>query len=123
MKLLAAIPWALVVFCLAILAHVFKMPLEISGVIGLSFLIAYFVAFGVEFAKSSSTSVDDFIMDLVFSVLTLIIATAFMSYQLCKGHTFYVVDAVGILVILFDSIISPWNAFKASKKDISMHGL
>jgi hypothetical protein len=122
LKLLALLPYNIIVVILTIVAH-FTLDMSLSG-FGIVFFIFYSLALIVEFVKSSNTDARIFWLDLIFSVITLVIMTAFMTYIVIKeGGNANIVYWFGAFSVLVDSIVSPLNSFKAALRDFGGGGV
>jgi hypothetical protein len=95
--------------------------LDMSGILGYIFLVFCMVVLFLEFFKSGDINVWTFLVDLIFSVSALVVATVLISYLIFTSDnalTFF--DWFGAAIILGDAILSPFNAFRTALRNVHM---
>lgn len=128
---LGKFPWTLLV----VFYPVSMFQLEIDMGVDIQFGFGYvglgvFVLF-VEFFKSGDINAASFLLDLLWSVVALVTATALMTYFLLEieptavqaGDTWGMVNYFhwfGCAIILGDAIISPFNSFRTALRNLGV---
>lgn len=121
LNLFGKIPWTLLIIIYMVVVH--ATGLDMSGASGYAFLALCVVVMFLEFFKSGDVEAIAFLVDLISSVVSLIIATVLMSYLVFKLErfpTFF--DWFGVAIILGDSIISPFNSFRTALRNMHFGG-
>lgn len=120
MKIFFLIPWTALLLILVLGFHQFQINLSTGSVPSITVIIVSFLVLVFEFIKSGDIQFKRFIWDLSLSILILVIATWFYGYLFfCKQHLFFV-DYVAFFVILFDSWLSPINAFRTALRNLQI---
>lgn len=120
MKIFFFIPWTALLLLLVLGFHQFQINLSTGSAPSIAVIIVSFLVLVLEFIKSGDIQFKRFIWDLSLSILILVIATWFYGYLFfCKQHLFFV-DYVAYFVILFDSWLSPINAFRTALRNLQI---
>jgi hypothetical protein len=119
MSIFHEIPWTLAVILYMVAAHF--TALDMRGAAGYVFLGLCVLVLFVEFFKSGDIGASTFLVDLLGAVLSLILATVLMSYLIFKldqTPTFF--HWFGCAVILGDTILGPFNAFRTALRNLGL---
>ena len=120
MKLFFLIPWTALLFITLLGFHYFQVDLSTGSASSIIVIIVSFLVLVLEFIKSGDIQFKRFIWDLTQSIVLLILATGFYSYLFfCKQHLFFV-DYIAYFVIVFDSWLSPINAFRTALRNLQI---
>lgn len=120
-KVLANVPWILVVILYLVLTTV--ADIAMTGVAGYVFLaVGLFVLFA-EFIKSGDINTPAFVIDLVVSVLSVATTAALITLLVTQSQyemTFF--HGYGAAIVLADAIVGPYNAFRTAKRNLEFGG-
>ena len=120
MKIFFLIPWPALLFMMVLAFHFTQTDLLLGSVPSIVVISGSFIVLILEFIKSGDIQFKRFIWDLTQSLLILIFATCFYSYlYFCKQHLYFV-DYVAYLVLIFDSWLSPINAFRTALRNLQI---
>jgi prolipoprotein diacylglyceryltransferase len=121
MSILSTFPWTVLIIIYMVAVHAIGISME--GAAGLIFLSLCVIVLMIEFIKSGDIKVLGFLLDIIFSVLALVAATALLTYLYFCGEvnpTFY--DWIGFVVLLGDAIVSPFNSFRTGLRNLEVSG-
>jgi hypothetical protein len=121
LNILSKVPWMLFVILFLIVAEYLQLSLD--GPIGYSFITLAVVVLFIEMFKSGDISSVAFLMDLFWAILTIILATALLTYLIFvegKAPTFY--HWIGFAIIVADGLLSPFNAFRTALRNFDIPG-
>ena len=124
-------PWVLLMVLYPV--AMFQLQIDMGADIHYGFVyigLGVFVLF-VEFFKSGDINAATFLLDLLWSVLALVAATALMTYFIFEimpgaertGATWRMMNYFhwfGCAIILGDAIISPFNAFRTALRNLGV---
>lgn len=120
MKLFFLIPWSAILFIIVLSFHYLQADLFLGSVPSIVVITSSFIVLVLEFIKSGDIQFKRFIWDLTQSLLVLIFATWFYGYLFfCQQHLYFV-DYVAYLVLIFDSWLSPINAFRTALRNLQI---
>ena len=115
-SLIGMIPWTFFLIAFAVVVHIMGMNME--GVLGYAFIgFGMFVLFA-EFFKSGDISIPSFLVDLLFAVIAVVIATGLLAYLIFKldqSPTFFY--WLGYAIVIGDAVLSPFNAFRTALRN------
>jgi hypothetical protein len=118
-SLIGFMPWTFLLIAYALIVHLLGMSMD--GVLGYVFIgIGVFVLFA-EFFKSGDISTPSFLVDLLFAVIAVIIATGLLSYLIFKldqSPTFFY--WFGYAIVIGDAVLSPFNAFRTALRNFGV---
>lgn len=114
------IPWTLFIIIYMVMAYV--LNLNMDGMYGYVFLGLCMVVLFVEFFKSGDIKVGTFLLDVISSVVALVIATALMTYLFLEEGMPSFYHWFGVVIILGDAILSPFNAFRTALRNLEIGG-
>lgn len=129
LSFLGRFPWALLVILYPL--AMFQLQIDMKEQIHFGFVyigIGVFVLF-VEFFKSGDINAAAFFLDLFWSVVALVLATALMTYFLVEiqpnadSQTWSQVSYFhwfGCAIILGDALISPFNSFRTALRNLGL---
>lgn len=113
------IPWTFLIVIYLVVTHVAGISLNgVPGFILIGFGV--FVLFA-EFFKSGDIGVALFLLDVIFSVIGLVVATILLCYLVWETNqplTFY--HWFGYVILLGDTILSPFNAFRTALRNFGV---
>ena len=116
------IPWTFLILIYLVVTQVAGISLD--GVPGFILIgIGVFVLFA-EFFKSGDIGISLFFFDVLTSVIGLIIATILLCYLVWETNqslTFY--HWFGYAILLGDTILSPFNAFRTALRNFGVGSL
>ena len=116
------IPWTFLILIYLAVTQVAGISLD--GVPGFILIgIGVFVLFA-EFFKSGDIGISMFFVDVVTSVVGLVIATVLLCYlawETNQSLTFY--HWFGYSILLGDTILSPFNAFRTALRNFGVGSL
>ncbi len=125
LKLLTALsrfPWGLLIVLAMWLAYASRA--DLSGTLGLAFIILCLFVVMVEFFKSGDIRLGPFMLDLIFSVAAVVAATVLLTYMAMKSDggipSFHY--QLGAVVLLADAILSPFNSFRTALRNFQVGG-
>jgi drug/metabolite transporter (DMT)-like permease len=119
MSLFKKIPWTLAIILYMLVVHF--TALDMRSVPGYIFLGLCVVVLFIEFFKSGDIGTFTFLVDLLGAVFSLVLATALMSYLIFKlGETPTFFHWFGCAVILGDTILGPFNAFRTALRNLGL---
>ncbi len=121
LNILSKVPWMLFVILFLIVAEYLQLSLD--GPVGYSFITLAVVVLFIEMFKSGDISSVAFLMDLFWAILTIILATALLTYLIFvegKEPTFY--HWIGFAIIVADGLLSPFNAFRTALRNFDVPG-
>lgn len=121
LNMLSKVPWMLFVILFLIVAEYFQLALD--GPVGYTFITLAVAVLFVEMFKSGDISSVAFLMDLFWAILTIILATALLTYLMFvegKEPTFY--HWIGFAIIVADGLLSPFNAFRTALRNFDVPG-
>lgn len=116
MGMIAALPWNFVIIAALVTLQQTATPTD--GLIEKSLFILYLCSLIFGFINSSNITTRNFTLLIVHSVLSVAIASCFISYLYWgtdKGLDF--IYGVGLAVVLINATISPINSFKTALRD------
>jgi hypothetical protein len=119
MSVFQKIPWTLAIILYMVVVHF--TALEMRDVAGYIFLGLCVLVLFIEFFKSGDIGTFTFLVDLFGAVFSLVLATVLMSYLIFKLNqkpTFF--HWFGCAVILGDTILSPFNAFRTALRNLGV---
>ncbi len=125
---LGKFPWVLLV--VAFPAVMYQLQIDMKADIHFGFIymgIGVFVLF-VEFFKSGDINTASFLLDLFWSIVSVMLGTAMLTWFLLEGspagaagwqqlnyfHWF------GCAIVLGDALISPFNAFRTALRNLGL---
>lgn len=118
-SLIGMIPWTFFLIAFAVVVHIMGMNME--GVLGYAFIgFGMFVLFA-EFFKSGDISIPSFLVDLLFAVIAVVIATGLLAYLIFKldqSPTFFY--WFGYAIVIGDAVLSPFNAFRTALRNFGV---
>lgn len=119
MSLMSMIPWTF--FLIAYAVVVYAMGLNMEGIQGYVFIgFGMFVLFA-EFFKSGDINVGSFLVDIIFAVIAVVVATGLLSYMvfnLDQSPTFFY--WFGYAIVIGDAILSPFNSFRTALRNFGV---
>lgn len=118
---LAKVPWMLFVILFLIAAEYLQLSLD--GPIGYIFITLAVVVLFIEMFKSGDVSSVAFLIDQFWAILTIILATALLTYLWFvegKEPTFY--HWIGFAIIVADGLLNPFNAFRTALRNFDVPG-
>ena len=119
MSLMSMIPWTF--FLIAYAVVVYAMGLNMEGIQGYVFIgFGMFVLFA-EFFKSGDINVGSFLVDIIFAVIAVVVATGLLSYlvfNLDQSPTFFY--WFGYVIVIGDAILSPFNSFRTALRNFGV---
>lgn len=119
MSLMSMIPWTF--FLIAYAVVVYAMGLNMEGIQGYVFIgFGMFVLFA-EFFKSGDINVGSFLVDIIFAVIAVVVATGLLSYlvfNLDQSPTFFY--WFGYAIVIGDAILSPFNSFRTALRNFGV---
>ncbi|MEA2094142.1 MAG: hypothetical protein U9P11_06230 [Pseudomonadota bacterium] len=119
MSLMSMIPWTFFLIAYAVVVHV--MGLNMEGIQGYVFIgFGMFVLFA-EFFKSGDINVGSFLVDILFAVIAVVVATGLLSYlvfNLDQSPTFFY--WLGYAIVIGDAILSPFNSFRTALRNFGV---
>ena len=122
LSILSRFPWGLLIVLAMWLAY--QSQADLSGTLGLMFIgLCVFVVI-VEFFKSGDIRLGPFMLDLIFSVVAIVAATALLTYIVTRPDggipSFHY--QLGAVVLLVDAILSPFNSFRTALRNFQVGG-
>jgi predicted ABC-type sugar transport system permease subunit len=116
MGMIAAFPWNFVIIAALIGLHQTNTPTE--GLTEKILFVLYLISLVFGFVNSANITTRNFTLLIVHSVLSVAVASGFMSY-LYWGTTVGIdfIYGTGLAVVLINAIISPINSFKSALRD------
>ena len=119
LSLMSMIPWTFFLIAFAVVVHI--MGVNMDGVLGYIFIgFGMFVLF-VEFFKSGDINVGAFLIDILFAVIAVVVATVLLSYlvfKLDQSPTFFY--WLGYAIVIGDAILSPFNSFRTALRNFGV---
>jgi hypothetical protein len=118
-SLITAVPWSVSLIIYMVIVHF--TGLNMDGPVGYGFVALGVAVLFVEFFKSGDISAAAFLIDIFGAVLSVIVATALMTYIYLatnKPPTFF--HWFGCAVILGDAVLSPFNAFRTALRNLGL---
>ena len=119
MSLMSMIPWTFFLIAYAVVVYV--MGLNMEGIQGYVFIgFGMFVLF-VEFFKSGDINVGSFLVDIIFAVIAVVVATGLLSYlvfNLDQSPTFFY--WFGYAIVIGDAILSPFKSFRTALRNFGV---
>jgi hypothetical protein len=119
MSLMSMIPWTFFLIAYAVVVHI--MGLSMDGVLGYVFIgFGMFVLFA-EFFKSGDINVGSFLVDIIYAVIAVVVATGLLSYLVLKldqSPTFFY--WLGYAIVIGDAILSPFNSFRTALRNFGV---
>ena len=113
------IPWNFLIVIYLVVTHV--AGISLNGVPGFILIgLGVFVLFA-EFFKSGDIGVALFLLDVIASVGGLVVATILLCYLAWETNqplTFY--HWFGYVILLGDTILSPFNAFRTALRNFGV---
>ncbi len=116
MGFITALPWNFVIIIALIALHEMAIPIE--GVIEQTLFVLYLGALIFGFINSSNISPNNFTLLIIRSTTSVAVASGFSSYLWWgteNGLSF--IYAIGLAIVMINSIISPINSFKTALRD------
>lgn len=117
-KWLNKIPWTVLLIVYLLIAQF--VGLDMSGIAGYIFLGLGVAVLFIEFIKSGDISAGYFIMDLTGAVLSVIVATALLTYMFMLGEMPTFFHWFGYAIIVGDAIITPFNSFRTALRNFGV---
>lgn len=121
MALWNKIPWTFTLIIYLIVTHSLHVPMD--GIVGYVFIGLGMAVIFVEFFKSGDTNSIVFLIDLLFAIIGIIVATVLLSFLIFVNQEipnfFY---WFGYAIILGDAIISPFNAYRTALRNFGTQG-
>ncbi|MCF6346465.1 MAG: hypothetical protein L3J00_08365 [Thiomicrorhabdus sp.] len=118
---LAKVPWMLFIILFLIAAE--YMQLSLDGVVGYSFITLAVVVLFIEMFKSGDVSAMAFLMDQFWAVVTVILATALLTYLwFVEGREPNFYHWIGFAIIIADALLNPFNAFRTALRNFDVPG-
>ena len=118
-SLIGMIPWTFLLIGFAVVVHI--MGANMEGVLGYVFIgVGVFVLFA-EFFKSGDISIPSFLVDLLFAVIGVVVATGLLAYLIFKldqSPTFFY--WFGYAIVIGDAVLSPFNAFRTALRNFGV---
>jgi hypothetical protein len=115
------IPWTFLIILYLVVTQMAGISLE--GIPGFVLIgIGVFVLFA-EFFKSGDIGTSVFLLDVITSVISLVVATILLCYlvwEMDQALTFY--HFFGYTILLGDAIFSPFNAFRTALRNFGLGG-
>lgn len=113
------IPWTFSLILYLIVVH--SSGISLDGIAGYTFIgIGVFVIFA-EFFKSGDIGSTDFFLDNILAVAALALASVMLTWlYLTPGQSISFYDLFTYAIILGDSIISPYNAFRTALRNLQV---
>jgi hypothetical protein len=119
MSMFQKIPWTLAIILYMVVVHF--TALDMRGVTGYIFLGLCVVVLFIEFFKSGDIGAFTFLVDILGAVFSLVLATILMCYLIFKlGETPTFFHWFGSAVILGDTILGPFNAFRTALRNLGL---
>jgi hypothetical protein len=116
MGIIAAFPWNFVI--IATLISLQRMAVPLDGLVEKSLFILYLCSLVFGFINSSNITTRNFTWLIIHSVLSVAVASIFVSYLYWGTKTgLEFIYGVGLGVVLINAIISPINSFKTALRD------
>lgn len=119
MSLMSMVPWTFFLIAYAVVVHI--MGLSMDGVLGYIFIgFGMFVLFA-EFFKSGDINVGSFMVDIIYAVIAVVVATGLLSYlvfKLDQSPTFFY--WLGYAIVIGDAILSPFNSFRTALRNFGV---
>ena len=118
---LSKVPWMLFIILFLIGAE--YLQLQLDGPVGYSFITLAVIVLFIEMFKSGDVSSMAFLMDQFWAILTVILATALLTYLWFvegKEPNFY--HWIGFAIIVADSLLNPFNAFRTALRNFDVPG-
>lgn len=119
MSLFNKIPWTFLILLYLVVTQIAGVSL--NGVPGFILIgIGVFVLFA-EFFKSGDIGVSLFLVDVITSVAGLVTATillCYLAWEMGQSLTFY--HWFGYAILLGDTILSPFNAFRTALRNFGV---
>ncbi len=113
------IPWTFLIILYLVVTQMAGISLE--GIPGFVLIgIGVFVLFA-EFFKSGDIGTSVFLLDVITSVISLVVATVLLCYlvwEMDQSLTFY--HFFGYTILLGDAIFSPFNAFRTALRNFGL---
>jgi hypothetical protein len=113
------IPWTFLIILYLVVTQMAGISLE--GIPGFVLIgIGVFVLFA-EFFKSGDIGTSVFLLDVITSVISLVVATILLCYlvwEMDQALTFY--HFFGYTILLGDAIFSPFNAFRTALRNFGL---
>ncbi|MEQ9465384.1 MAG: hypothetical protein RJQ10_17115 [Haliea sp.] len=127
---LGKFPWVLLV--VAFPAVMYQLQVDMTAQIHFGFIymgIGVFVLF-VEFFKSGDINTASFLLDLFWSIVSVMLGTAMLTWFLLEGRPASGAGAgwqqlnyfhwFGCAIVLGDALISPFNAFRTALRNLGL---
>lgn len=113
------IPWTFLIIIYLVGAQIAQIPLD--GVPGFVLIgLGVFVLFA-EFFKSGDIGAGIFFMHTITSVIGLVLATVLLCYLVWKmGQPITFYHWFGYTILLGDTILSPFNAFRTALRNFGV---
>lgn len=124
MRKLLRIPLVLIMVISWAIMRYSGINLDTGGGPGMTLLVVCIVVLIIEFFKSGDISLGGFGLDLLFVMVTLIIATATTTI-IVYGYGWQqlgFVDMMVLLVTLCDSWVPPYNSFRTALRNLQVGG-
>jgi hypothetical protein len=116
MGMIAALPWNFVI--IATLVTLQQMQIPTDGMIEKVLFILYLCSLVFGFINSSNITTRNFTLLIIHSVLSVAIASGFISYLYWGTKTgLEFIYGVGLAIVLINATISPINSFKTALRD------
>lgn len=115
------VPWMLFIILFLIITE--YMQISLDGPVGYTFITLAIVVLFIEIFKSGDISSVAFLMDQFWAIVTIILATALLTYLWFmegKEPTFY--HWIGFAIIVADGLLNPFNAFRTALRNFDLPG-
>ena len=119
MSILSKFPWVFLLIAYLVWAQLAGIALD--GIPGYVFIGLAIAVLFVEFFKSGDINAFAFLLDQVFAILAVAVATWLMSYLIYvegQSPTFY--HWLGCAVVLGDAVLSPLNSFRTALRNFGL---
>jgi len=117
--ILGKIPWMLFIILFLIGAE--YMQLSLDGPVGYTFITLAVIVLFIEMFKSGDVSAMAFLMDQFWAVLTVILATALLTYLwFVEGREPSFYHWIGFAIIIADALLNPFNAFRTALRNFDV---
>jgi hypothetical protein len=124
MKLFYRIPHALILVAFWAVIKNANVSTTLSSLLGVVILLFAFAVMVMEFVKSGDITLRAFAWDMVFAVITVIVATSAMTHVVLDPMaSVSEVDATICAVAVLDAILSPFNSFRIAQRNFAVGGV
>ncbi len=116
MGFIAALPWNFAIIIALVTLEQAQIPID--GVVEKALFILYICALIFSFINSANITTHNFTWLIMHSVLSVAVASGFISYLYWgtkNGVEF--IDGIGLVIVIINAMISPINSFKSALRD------